>query len=464
MSTKVYLVGAGPGSPDLITVRGRRILRQADAVIYDYLVDKRILDEAKEGAELICCDTLGKKRHSDGFSVHVEKINRLVIKKAKEGKRVLRLKNGDPSIFSRWSRELEALVKARIEFEVVPGVTAASAASCYSGIPLTDRRFASSCVFVTGHEDPSKKKSSLDWAHIAGAGTIVLYMAVENLPKIVRQLIDIGKSPDMACAIIQDASLVTQKITTGTLRDIVAKAKQGKVKPPAIIIIGDVAKLEKRFNWLNKNRRILFTGLSKDRFFIKGQYIHLPMIKIAPIESYKEFDAHLKKIANFDWLVFSSRYGVEYFFKRLKKVGGDSRMLHELRIAAIGNSTKNRLKKFGLIADLVPKEESSKGLVEEFAKIDIKGARVFLPRSDLSDKGLQKALEERGAIVASIAAYKNIMPDNLPDLDLNDFDEIMFTSPSGVRNFVKRYKRPPKRVKVSCIGKVTEEEARRYML
>ena len=188
IKNKVYLVGAGPADPGLITVRGREILRQADVVIYDYLVDKRLLEFAKEKAELICCDKLSKDRYSDGFLIHNEKIGQLVIKKVKEGKRVIRLKNGDPSIFSRLSQELETLVKNKIEFEIVPGVTAASAASSFSGIPLTDRRFASSCVFATGHEDPRKLESALDWDSLSESGTIVLYMAVENISQIVKKL------------------------------------------------------------------------------------------------------------------------------------------------------------------------------------------------------------------------------------------------------------------------------------
>ncbi|MCM8799477.1 MAG: uroporphyrinogen-III C-methyltransferase, partial [Candidatus Omnitrophica bacterium] len=240
MKGKVYLVGAGPGKPDLITLRGSNILKEADVVIYDYLVDKRILEIAKEDAELICCDKLGKKMYSNGFLVHQEKINNLLIKKSKEGKKVIRLKNGDPSIFSRCSQELDALVKNKIEFEVVPGVTAASAASAYSGIPLTDRRFASSCVLVTGHEDPRKLESSIDWESLSKSGTIVFYMGLENLPRVIRRLVALGKSPYTPVAVIQEASLITQKMVKGTLRDIVKKVREKDLKPPAITIIGEV--------------------------------------------------------------------------------------------------------------------------------------------------------------------------------------------------------------------------------
>jgi uroporphyrinogen III methyltransferase/synthase len=455
---KVYLVGAGPGKPDLITVRGLNILKEADVVIYDYLVDKELLRYAKEGAELICCDRLAKKgRYSDGFLIHNEEINQLVIKKVEEDKMVVRLKNGDPGIFSRTSQELEALVKEGIEFEIVPGVSAASGSSAYSGIPLTDRRFASSCVFVTGHEDPKKKEGLLDWSALSKMGTIVLYMAVENLETIVSKLLEAGKDKDTSVAIIQDASLITQKILTGTLKDIVRKANLAKIRPPAIAIIGEITRLENKFNWLKKNKKILFTGLSQERFFIKGTYFHLPLIKIGPLDDYREFDNYLKDIKKFDWIVFASRYGVEYFFKRLKAINSDSRLLANIKIGAIGTSTKRHLLDFGILADLVPKKESSEGLVSEFKKIDIKNKKIFLPRSNISDKGLEKELEKLGANVRTSFAYRNVMPKDLPDLDLNFFDEIMFTSPSTVRNFKKRYKKIPKHIKVKCIGEVTFE-------
>lgn len=457
-------MGAGPGSPDLITIRGLNILRQADVVIYDYLVDKRLLDETKEGAELICCDTLGKNRYSDGFLKHNEKINQLVIKKAKEGKKVIRLKNGDVSIFSRLSEELDALVKEKIEFEIVPGVTAASAASAFSGIPLTDRRFASSCAIVTGHEDPSKKETTLNWKALAESGTIVLYMAVENLTQITAYLLKAGKSPDTQVAIVQGAGSLTQKVLTGNLRDIAQKAKLHKVKAPAIIIIGEVAGLEKKFNWLNKNRKILFTGLSKERFFIQGTYFHLPLIEIAPLEDYRDFDGYLKKVTGFDWIIFTSRYAVEYFFKRLEATGLDARRLSGIKIAAIGASTANKLKELAMSADLVPKKESSVGLLEAFKKINLKDKKIFFPRSNLSDKGLTAGLKSLQAQVSASIAYKNIMPQGLPDLDLNFFDEVMFTSPSGVRNFVKRYGKPPHKIKLSFIGDVTANEAKKWRL
>ena len=465
MSGKVYLVGGGPGKPDLITVRGLNILKEADVVIYDYLVDRQLLEYTKEGAELVCCDRLAKKgRYSDGFSIHQEKITNLVIEKAKKDKKVIRLKNGDPSIFSRCSQELEALAKARIEFEIVPGVTAASTTSCLTGIPLTDREYATDCVFVTGHEAPSKDESMLDWNAIAKNGTVVLYMAVENLADIVKKLVEAGKDKNTPVAVVQNASLLNQRVLRGTLKDIVVKAKDEKIKPPAIIIIGKVAKLEKNFNWLRRNKRVLFTGLSEERFFIRGTYFHLPLIKICLLENYDKFDDYLRSIRKFDWVVFASRYGVEYFFKRLNAIGNDARALTHIKIAAVGNSTKNRLLDFGIHADLVPWEESSRGLLKRFKKENINGKRIFMPRSDLSDKGLKNGLKRLGAVVISSYAYRNVMPSDLPDLELSNFDEIMFTSPSTVRNFKKRYGKIPKGITRRFIGDVTLAEAKKCRL
>ena len=461
---KVYIIGAGPGSPGLITVRGLEILREADVIIYDYLVDKRLLEEAKEGAELVCCDTLGKNRYSDGFLVHNEKINRLVVKRAKDGKRVIRLKNGDSSIFSRLSQELDSLVKNRIDFEIVPGVTAASAAACLSGIPLTDRSLASSCVFVTGHEDPAKKRSSIDWGKIAGAGTIVFYMAVENVKRIAEELVRAGKSKDTGVAIVENAALPSQKISVGTLGDIAAKAKRARVRPPAIVIVGEVVKLERRFNWLRKTKRILFTGLSKERFFMNGAYFHLPTIKIEPMADDSQFDNHLRNIKAFDWIVFSSRYGVEYFFKRLKHIGLDVRTLKGIKIASIGSSTARSLSELGIVSDLVPKEESSEGLLKEFGRVGVRGRKLFLPRSDISDKHLSDGFAKLGAKVTTSFAYRNVPAGGLPDLNLGWFDEVMFTSPSGVRNFISRYGALPKGVKPSFIGDVTLKEGKRCRL
>ncbi|MBU2495292.1 MAG: uroporphyrinogen-III C-methyltransferase [Candidatus Omnitrophica bacterium] len=467
---KVYLVGAGPGDPGLITRRGLEILRQADVVIHDYLVDKRILAEAREGAEVICCDQLGKKRYSDGFAEAVDRINRLMVQKTKEGKRVVRLKNGDPAVFSRLSQELEALSENGLAFEVVPGITAGSAAAAAAGIPLTVRRFGSSVVFVTGHEDPEKGKSALDWEKIASGGTIVLYMAVENIAGISAGLAKAGKPIKTPVLYVSGVGDANQKIVRGDLGNITAKAKKEGLSPPAVFIIGKAAKRTKIKVVARLTGRCcrqtlsLFTGLSPERFFLENSYFHLPLIKIEPLEDYREFDCHLQRIKEFDWLVFSSRFGVEFFFKRLTEIGYDARKLEPLKIAAIGNSTRKQLLNLGIRADLVPENESSEGLLKEFKKINLKNKRIFLPRSDLSDKGLAQGLEKMGARVVSSVAYRNVIPEDLPEINWKRFDEVLFTSPSTVRNFKKRYGRVPKHVRVESIGKVTAKEVKRCQI
>jgi len=501
----LYIVGAGPGDPDLITLKGFKILKQADVIIYDYLVDKRVLEYANKTAELICADDLCKDKHSDGFSKRQEKINELLVKKVKECKKVVRLKNGDPSIFGRLNEELEYLNKHEVDYIIVPGVTAATAAGCYCGISLTVRGVSSSVVITTGHEDKNKKDKFVDWQKIAQIDTIVLYMAVENLESIVENLIKYGKDKNTKIAVISNVSKINQKIVIGELKNIVEKVKKENITAPAVVIIGDVVEKEKKFNWFKKIKKVLYTGISEERFFENTLYFHVPMIAIKPLEDYTELDNWIKKLYSthnlqltpaplqpsttynplpttyIDWLVFTSRFGVYYFFDRLLKLGYDSRKLNGIKIAAIGSSTANKLKEYGIIADLVPKNECSDGLVEEFKKLFTKThnlqpitnnlkpkTSILLIRSDIADKNLTKRLTELGYKVYSCVAYRNVIPDNLPDLDLSSLslnggiDEIYFSSPSTVRNFVNRYGKPY--CKVRTIGKITENEARKFKI
>lgn len=462
---KIYLIGAGPFDADLITVKGMKILNQADVIIYDYLVNPEILKYGNPDAEKICAQC------SDRFSKRHALINKLMIEKVKQGKRVVHLKNGDPFIFGRANEELTALKKAGIEFAVVPGITAAIAASCYSGIPLTSRGLSSSVVFITGHQAIKRK---MPWQHIAKIDTIVIYMGAENLKKILEKFIKYGLNSQKPIAIISNATKFNQKIIVSNLKNVLSADL--KILPPSIIIIGDVVKKEKEFNWFKKTKKILFTGISPERFFEDGLIFHIPMIKIKPVDDYSELDFWIKKlnISNInykpiiDWIVFSSRFGVYYFFDRLFKLGFDSRILKNIKIAAIGSSTANKLKECGIIADLVPKNESSVGLIGEFKKIRLSipdsNLTILLPHSNISDKGLAMGLQSLGFIVHSVVVYENVMPDNLPDLDLNFFDEIIFSSPSTVRNFIKKYGLPPKSLKIKTIGPVTEREVRKFNL
>ncbi len=456
---KVYIVGAGPGRKDLITVRGANVLKEADVVIHDYLVNDVLLDNVSMGAEIINCGDLCRGRHGKSPARRQDKVNSLLVKKAKSGKKVVRLKSGDPSIFARCADECEALSREKIAFEVIPGVTAASAAASSGKIPLTDRRITSSCVFVTGYESRVNGNSLIDWSDLAGKGTLVFYMGVSNIGGIAARLISAGKAKDTPRLIVQNASLASEKLVTGRLEDMKSLARDNGITAPAVLIIGDVA--GKGVEGPNGRRRVLFTGLSEERFFLEDSFYHLPLIKIIPLDDYTVFDGYLRDIENFDWIVFTSRYGVEYFFKRLEAVRKDARDLKGVEIAVIGMSTARRLKNFGVSADLIPREESSEGLIKKLSRTGLDGKKVFMPRSDLSDKGLEKALRKMGAEVTACVAYRNVAADWLPDLDMGSFDEIMFTSPSTVRSFKARYKTLPDNVKVKCIGEVTLREARR---
>jgi uroporphyrinogen III methyltransferase/synthase len=439
-------------------------LEQADVVIYDYLVDRRVLKYANSDAELICGDELTRERHSDGFAKRQGIINKIMVERAREGKKVVRLKNGDPFIFGRAREEIEALTQSKIEFAVIPGITAANAAACFTGIPLTARGISSSVVITTGHEASEKSKSFINWEKIAQIDTVVLYMAVENLSQITQKLMAGGKRADTPVAVISQVSKIGQKIVVGSLENIEDKVRAEKISAPAIVIVGEVVRKEKDFNWFRKAKKVLFTGLSGERFFKRGIFFPLPLIQIKPLKDYAQMDSLIKRMDIFDWIIFTSRFGVLYFFQELFKMGFDSRNLGGVKVAAIGSSTAEKLRKYGIIADLIPPEESSAGLLSEFKKLNIRENKVLLPRSDLADESLSEGLKNLGAEVYTCVAYRNVMPENLPELDLNFFDEIIFTSPSTLRNFIKRYGKPPERVRIRTIGPLTAKEAEKWNL
>lgn len=459
---KVYFIGAGIGSPDLITVRGLRILKAADVVIYDYLTEPELLAEVHPGAERISCGDLGKHHAGGTGSMRTaqQNINTLMIDRALHGKKVVRLKNGDHALFSRISSELAALREHTISFEIVPGVSAASAVSAYTGIPLTDRSCASDVVMITGHEASDAPR--INWHSIAGCATVVVYMGVAQIASIAQKLIAAGKPPSTPVCAVADAASIRQTSVTATLDTIADQVTKKSLTPPALFIIGEVVNFKDSFDWLHCSRKILYTGLSDERYFLDGLFFHVPMIEIVPLDDYTEFDAYMRKISTYDWLIFTSRYGVQYFFERLQAAGLDTRALAGARIAAIGASTATSLRRHGIRADVVPHRESSAGLIESMQQFDLTGKKVFIPRSDLSDKGITEALGKQGAEVDAAVAYRNIMPNNLPDIDFDFFDGIFFTSPSTVRHFLRRYKQVPPHLEITCIGDVTRNEALKW--
>ena len=433
----------------MITLRGWRVLQQAEVVVADSLVDGRLLRLLPPGVKVI-----QKREPKEKW--------KYMLQEAKKGKRVVRLKNGDPFLFSRIEEELELLVKEGIEFAVVPGISAAFAAASFSGVPLTSRRLSSWVTLVTGKEAEDKEKS-IPWEELGRGGTLVIYMGIESLRDIVERIIQGGRDEDTPVMVISFAGSMFQQMVRGSLKDIPEKVKEKKISAPAVVIIGEVVLKEGEFNWFRKAKKLLFTGLSPERFFYPGLVFHLPLIEIKPLEDYREMDALIERLEEFDWIVFSSRYGVIYFLQRLFSAGKDMRALHGIRVAAIGKSTAGRLEEYGVKPDLVPMEESSKGLLEEFRKRGITGVRILLPRSDIADKGLTRGFEELGNQVYPCIAYRNTIPQNLPDIDFRFFDEIMFTSPSTVRNFFIRYRNLPSHIRVRWIGDVTRRELERFV-
>ncbi|MCX8029684.1 MAG: uroporphyrinogen-III C-methyltransferase [Brevinematales bacterium] len=456
----VYIVGSGPGDKNLITVKGAKILAQCDVVVYDYLCGTDVLEHCKEECEKICAESFSRNHSGD----RITKMYKFIISKVKEGKKVVRLKGGDPSIFARLTEEEKILLENKIEYRVIPGVTAGLACASYYGISLTSRHNSPKVSFITAHESQEKSISFIEWNKIGTNETLVIYMGVEKIKEVSENLIKISKlSPNTPVLAISNISKLNQKHIISSLDNIHLDVTNHNIKPPTIFIVGDIVKDEEILNWYKRQKKIIFTGISEERFFEEGIIFHIPMVKIVPLDDYSELKMYITRVSKgeFDWIVFCSRYGVLYFFKSLLEMGFDSRTLGSVKISAIGMSTANALKNHGIIPDLVPQNESSEGLLEAFRNVP--RGRIFMPRSDLSDKGLGNGFKNLGFEVEECIAYRNIMPQGLPDIEFSLIDEIIFTSPSTIRNFIKRYNKIPENVNIRCIGPKTENELRKIL-
>ena len=446
---KVYLVGAGPGDPGLLTLRGKYLLQRAEVVVYDYLANPKLLGYVPIEAE---CIYAGKK----GGGLHAftqQGINQLLVDHATQGKRVVRLKGGDPFIFGRGAEEIEDLVKADIDFEVVPGVTSATAAATYAGIPITHREYTASVAFVTGHEAPGKKESNIAWDKLAtGAGTIVVYMGIKNLPVITEKLIKYGRSPETPVAVVRWASTPQQHSVVGTLATITEVVRQAGIKPPALVIVGEVVKLRKSIDWFEKRplfgKQIVVTRTREQASeLVAGLEEHgaacleFSTIHIQPVDDYTILDQALENIAAYNWILFTSLNAITYFFKRLDLAGLDSRALAACRIGAVGRATSEALSKYGIKADLVPDNFTGKGLAQSLITTGIQGQRVLIPRALKAMETLPEMLTDAGASITIAPAYQNVLPqgrkDELRDhLQAGDIDMVTFTSSSTVTNFL----------------------------
>ena len=477
MKAKVYLVGAGPGDPGLITVKGKECIQTADVIIYDYLACPALLKYARKSAELIY---VGKKGGDHALSQ--DQINALIVEKAKTGGTVTRLKGGDPFIFGRGGEEAEVLFKADLSFEIVPGVTSAIAAPAYAGIPLTHRKLTSTVAFVTGHEDPKKEETSINWAALAtGIGTLVFFMGVKNLPKITRQLMDHGKSPDTPVALVRWGTTPSQVTVSGTLETIVEKVRSAGLKAPALIVVGDVVNLRPTLMWFEKRpllgKRIIVTRARQQASDLVSQLSDLgaecleyPTIRIIAPKDPGPLQQALKNLPTYDWIVFTSVNGVIHFFEHLFGAGKDVRSLSKLQTAAIGPATAEQLRKFGLNSDIVPQAYRAESVVEAFKEMNLKGKKILLPRARKARPILPLELTKMGAQVDEIPAYETLKAtENAGDLtrQLEDkrVDLITFTSSSTVKNFkallpADSFKKLMQGVIIASIGPITTDTAK----
>lgn len=479
----VYLVGAGPGDPGLLTLKAKECIEKADVVVYDYLANEVFLEYANEKSELIY---VGKKAGSHTKSQ--EEINNLIFDRAKKGLNVVRLKGGDPFIFGRGGEEAQELLKAGISFEVIPGITSAIAVPAYAGIPLTHRDYTATAAFITGHEDPDKDQSNIDWAKIAtGVGTLVFLMGIGNLKNICNELIRNGRSPDTPVAVIHKGTLPGQRTIEGTLKDISDIAEDENIKPPGIIIVGDVVKLRSKLNWFEKKplfgRRIVVTRAREQASVfltrlseLGAECVEFPTIEIVPPDSWKEMDRTIKELDSYKWLLFTSVNGVKYFFNRLYELDKDVRTLRNLKIGTIGPKTAEAVRERGIVPDLIPDEYRAESVVKAFEKEGITDLKILLPRASEAREILPDELKRMGANIDVVKAYRTIMPEKNTEQIKSMFmekkiDMVTFTSSSTVNNFIKMFGEEADQIKewmdsvdVACIGPITARTAKKHGL
>jgi uroporphyrinogen III methyltransferase/synthase len=428
---KVYLVGAGPGDPSLLTLRAAELLASADLVATDALVSPEIIARIPKSAEIVY---VGKR--AAAHTLPQSEINALLIAEAKKGKRVVRLKGGDPFVFGRGGEEAEELAAAGVEFEIVPGISSSIAGPAYAGIPVTHRAHATSVTLITGHE--SDESTGIDWDALARMhGTIVFMMGLANLPLIVRKLREHGVPESKAVAVISKATTPAQQTVAGTLAGIESLA--AGLPAPAIIVVGDVVQLRESINWFEARplfgKRVVVTRAREQASDLRrllaaagAQVIEFPTIEIAEPESFDALDRAARE--TWDWLIFSSVNGVESFFRRMPR---DARALAGTKIAAVGESTANALRAHGIAADLVPDKFQSSALLPHFAD-DLRGVRIAIIRAAEGRDELLDELRRRGAEVLLAAAYRNVAVTGDAG-ELHDIDVVTFTSASTVDNF-----------------------------
>jgi uroporphyrinogen III methyltransferase/synthase len=440
--SKVYLVGAGPGDPGLLTCRGREVLSRADCVLYDHLANDALLAIAPPGAERIY---VGKKKSEHTFTQ--EEISALLVERARRGWTVVRLKGGDPFIFGRGGEEAEALAAAAVPFEIVPGVTAPLGIAAYSGVPLTHRGHTSVVTFVTGHG-----VESIDWAKVGTSETLVIFMGLTHIGNISREIIQHGRSPETPAMAVRWGTYPWQETIAGTLGDIAGRIDTAGMKPPATVIIGEVVKLRETLNWYENlplfGKSIVVTRASEQGKemaatlrALGADAVELPVISLEPPEDSAPLDDAIARLGAYDWLIFTSAAGVHFFLERLDASPHDFRGFSG-RLCAIGPATRRELEALHLKVDLMPEAFVAESLVEAFSKEDLRGKRILLPRAAEARELLPESLRHFGARVDVVPAYRNVIPAEARARAAKIFAGgkkphwVTFTSSSTVRNFL----------------------------
>ena len=462
---KVFLVGAGPGDPRLLTLRAAELIRNADVVATDALVAPEIIALVPKMAELIY---VGKR--AGAHTVPQDQTNRLLIDKARQGKRVVRLKGGDPFVFGRGGEEAEELAAASIEFEIVPGISSAIAGPAYAGIPVTHRAHATSVTLVTGHE--SDDTTGINWEALAQlSGTIVFLMGVANLPTITRKLREHGAPATRPIAVISKATTPQQRTVTGTLENIEQRA--AGIATPALIVVGGVVALHEAINWFESRplfgKRVVVTRAREQASELKrlledagAQVVQFPTIEITPPASFESLDRMIGAVADYQWLIFTSTNGVDAFFERLRQQGKDARCLSGVMIAAVGESTADSLRARGIEPDLVPAKFQSTALLPLLDE-NQKGIRTAVVRAAQGRDELIDELRRRGGEVDMAIAYETRRVSSAAG-ELQDIDIVTFTSGSTVDNFFELLpdKKTMDRALLASIGPTTSEAIRRH--
>jgi len=478
----VYLIGAGPGDPGLITVRGLQCLEAADVVLYDHLVPARLLRSARADAEKIDVGVAAPQ------ALEQEAICYLLTEKAREGKIVARLKWGDPFVFDRGGAEALFLHEQGVRFEVVPGIPAGIAVPSYAGVPITYPGGGDTLTFVRGHEDDGKVRAAIDWKSLARLdGTVVCYAGPDQLPLMLSELVAHGRPAEDSAAVVYDGTLPTQQTIVGSLDEIAATVKRSDDRRPAILVVGRVTALREHLRWFDARplfgKRILVTRPKPqandlvDRLEAMGaEAIEAPMIRIVPPEDFGPLDEACAHAGDYDWIIFSSANAVDAFVDRLLAGPADLRALKGVRLCVVGPTTGDRLARFGLKVDLTPAEYRAEGIVRAVLESgDVKGRKILLPHADIGRDVVAEELRKQGADVTEVIAYRTLVaeperegePDIYRMLLERRIDVVTFTSASAVRNFVRVLGAEPaadllRTTVVASIGPVTAEAASQF--